>query len=75
MLVRALDQARRYFGPGTIPLVVVSELGGAAIACLPLAAFAKLVGLDPSKLPRPRRDRREPRQLALALEVEPGAQR
>jgi hypothetical protein len=40
----ALAQARGYH-PGAVPLVVLSETGGPALALLPLADLAMLVGL------------------------------
>ncbi len=57
----ALAQAQHY-APSAIPLVIISETGGRAIACLPLEAFARLVGI------------REPKtgeQLSLLGRVEP----
>ena len=44
----ALAQAKRY-APSAIPIVVISETGGRAIACLPLEAFARLVGIRSPK--------------------------
>jgi hypothetical protein len=42
----ALAQALRY-APEASPLVVLRELGSAPLAVLPLADFARLVGLQP----------------------------
>lgn len=49
LITRALEQARRY-EPAAVPLAIVSEYGGEAIACLPLRAFAAIVGLDPAQV-------------------------
>jgi hypothetical protein len=43
-LVAALAQARRYVR-GSVPCVVLSELGGEPLAVLPLADLAMLVGI------------------------------
>ncbi len=44
----ALEQARKYT-PDAIPVAVISQTGGAAIACLPLADFVRLLGLKDPK--------------------------
>jgi hypothetical protein len=44
----AFAQAQRYL-PGAIPVVVLSETGGAPLAVLPLDAFAGFAGLQPQK--------------------------
>lgn len=65
LLAAALAQAQRY-APNAIPLAVVAERGGHALAVLDLRAFARLVGVDPIEVPpRTRRRRPEPRQLPL----------
>lgn len=65
LLAAALAQAQRY-APNAIPLAVVAERGGRALAVLDLRAFARLVGVDPIAVPpRTRRRRPEPRQLPL----------
>jgi hypothetical protein len=43
-LTAAIKQARRYHR-GCVPLVVLSEMGGPALAILPLVDLAQLVGL------------------------------
>ena len=48
LIVDALAQATRY-APGAVPVAILSQTGGAAIACLPLADFARLLGLQPPK--------------------------
>lgn len=63
LLVEGLAQARRYFRGATIPIVVVSELGGAALAVLELADLVALLGIDIPLVARPRR--RAERQLDL----------
>lgn len=51
VLRAALAQARRY-APDAVPVAVVSETGGHALAVLELQAFAALVGLaDPPPPP------------------------
>lgn len=61
LIVGALGQAARYT-PGAVPVAIVSERGGPQLACLHLADFARLVGLDtPPAPPRERRARRPPR--------------
>lgn len=70
LVTSALDQARRYFGSRAIPIAVLYELGARrGIVCLDLAMFAALVGLDVATLPRERKTKREPAQLAL-LEID-----
>lgn len=59
LLRAALAQARRY-APDAVPVAVVSETGGTALAVLELKAFAALVGLAPPPPP--------PAQAALATE-------
>lgn len=49
LLVKALEQARQY-EPSAIPVAIVSEAGGSAIACLPLRAFVFIAGLEPAKV-------------------------
>jgi hypothetical protein len=44
----ALAQAERYT-PSAFPIAITSETGGHAIACLPLDAFARLVGIRSPK--------------------------
>jgi len=44
LLRQALAAARRYL-PDAVPVAVVSESGGEAIACLPLRAFAVIAGI------------------------------
>jgi hypothetical protein len=46
---KALAQARRYT-PDAVPVAVVSDVGGEAVACLPLDAFARLLGVAPARL-------------------------
>jgi hypothetical protein len=68
LVVGALEQSRGYFGARAIPVAVLFEFGQrGGIACLPLDAFARLVGLDVAALPTPRPLRRAhaPEQLAL----------
>jgi len=50
LLRAALAQAARY-APDAVPVAVVSEKGGTALACLELKAFAALVGLAPPPPP------------------------
>ena len=70
LLRRALEQARRY-APGAVPLAVVSETGGPALAVLELGAFARIAGLEVSALARPsgRPRRRAPRREQLSLPI------
>ena len=49
LITSALAQARRY-APSAIPVAVVSQTGGEAIACLPLRDFVRLLGLQDPKL-------------------------
>jgi hypothetical protein len=42
----ALSQARSYGAPDDVPLAVLSETGGEALAALPLRAFRRIAGLD-----------------------------
>lgn len=43
-LVRnAIAQARQYAPPGAVPLAILSETGGEAVAVVPLRAFVQLV--------------------------------
>jgi hypothetical protein len=67
LVTAALDQARRYFGARAIPVAVLYELGArSGIACLDLATFARLVGLDVATLPTmERKTKRQPKQLGL----------
>jgi hypothetical protein len=44
LIVTKMRQAAGYV-EGAVPLVVLSETGGRAIACMPLEDFARLVGL------------------------------
>lgn len=44
-ILDALAQARRY-APGAIPVAIFSQTGGAAIACVPLADFVRLLKLQ-----------------------------
>lgn len=46
---KALVQARGY-APDAVPVAVVSDVGGEAVACLPLEAFARLLGVAPARL-------------------------
>lgn len=46
---KALEQARGY-APDAIPVAVIADVGGEAIACLPLVAFARLLGVAPGRL-------------------------
>lgn len=46
LVMAALDQARGYL-PGAVPVAIISEKGGEAIACLPLRDLARLLGLQP----------------------------
>lgn len=48
-IAKALEQAEGY-APDAIPLAVFSDVGGAAIACMPLREFARLLGLQPERL-------------------------
>jgi hypothetical protein len=45
LITDALSQARRY-EPGAIPMAIVNEMGGEAIACLPLKAFIAIAGIE-----------------------------
>jgi hypothetical protein len=47
LLRDAIAQATRYAPDGAVPVAVVSEKGGTALACVPLRAFAALVGVAP----------------------------
>jgi hypothetical protein len=47
-LAGALEQAAGYGLPGDVPLVVVSQTRGAAMALLPLRALARLLGIAPA---------------------------
>lgn len=49
LIVDALTQAMRYQADA-IPVAVISETGGHAIACLPLEDLARLLGLQPQRL-------------------------
>jgi hypothetical protein len=49
LLTAALEQARRY-EPNAIPVAVISEFGGQALAVLPLHAFAHIAGVSPVKV-------------------------
>ena len=51
VIMRARAQAIGY-APGCIPLVVVRQVGGAALAVVDLEVLARWVGLDVSKLPK-----------------------
>lgn len=43
-LVRnAIAQARKYAPPGVVPLAILSETGGEAVAVVPLRAFVELI--------------------------------
>jgi hypothetical protein len=44
LVLDALDKARAYL-PGAIPVAVISQTGGEAIACLPLRDLARLLGI------------------------------
>lgn len=44
LVTNALGQARQY-APGAVPLAILSEKGGAAVAVLPLRDFVRLVGI------------------------------
>lgn len=44
----AIAQARRY-APAAIPIAIISQFGGEAIACCPLNDFCRLLGLQPPK--------------------------
>lgn len=44
LVTDALAQARCY-APGAVPLAILSETGGAAVAVLPLRDFVRIVGL------------------------------
>jgi hypothetical protein len=46
LVLDALAQARRYL-PGAIPVAIISQRGGEAIACIPLRDLARLLGLQP----------------------------
>lgn len=48
-LVKALEQARRYTRDA-IPVAVFSDVGGEAIACVPLKDFSRWMGITPEKL-------------------------
>lgn len=48
-LTKAFEQALRY-SPRAIPVAILSERGGSAIAALPLTAFAHIAGVDPGKV-------------------------
>jgi hypothetical protein len=64
LLVGALEQARRY-APDAIPMAVVSEYGGQAMAAMMLVDLARLLGINAT--PAPARKRRcQVRQLQLA---------
>lgn len=52
----ALSQAKGY-APHAIPVAIISDVGAEAVACIPLPAFARLLGVAPARLG----------QLALAL--------
>jgi hypothetical protein len=47
-ILAALAQARKY-APSAVPVAVFSQTGGEAIACVPLADFARLLGLQVPK--------------------------
>ena len=66
LLVGALEQALRY-EPTAIPMAVVSEYGGQAIACLPLRDLARLLGIVEPETPRKplAKCKAPPRQQAL----------
>jgi len=49
LLTAALEQARRY-EPSAVPVAVISETGGRALAVLSLTAFAAICGLEPAKI-------------------------
>lgn len=67
LVLDALEQARSY-APRAIPLAIIFEKGARdAIACLPLSALARLLGLDEDALRRRRERpiRRKAGQLEL----------
>jgi len=43
-------RAARGYAPGAVPVAVISDVGGEAVACLPLVAFARLLGVAPARL-------------------------
>lgn len=48
-IVKALEQAARYTR-GAVPVAVFSDVGGQAIACLPLKDLARWLGTSPEKM-------------------------
>lgn len=48
-LVKALEQARSYTR-GAVPVAVFSDVGGQAIACVPLKDFSRWMQISPEKL-------------------------
>lgn len=51
LIVDGLAQAASYVR-GSVPLLVIRELGGRAVACLPLDAFVRIAGIDAGALPQ-----------------------
>jgi hypothetical protein len=49
LIAKALAQAQAY-EPAAVPAVVISELGGEALAVLPLRVFCRIAGIEPRTL-------------------------
>lgn len=63
MVTDALAQAKRY-SPAAVPVAVLREHGGRALAVVELAVFARLLGVDTTTMPTKHKPtRKDPRQL------------
>ena len=49
LIAKALEQATTYT-PSAVPVAVISSTGGHATACIPLAAFAEIIGVRAPKI-------------------------
>lgn len=72
LLAAALTQALGYT-PGAVPVAVVSEHRGTALAVLRLADFARLVGVELNVPEKPRRRRTPKRWAQVSLFTPDGA--
>jgi hypothetical protein len=48
LVTKALDQAAGYAAPGDVPAAVLSATGGEPVIVLPLRAFRRIAGLEPT---------------------------
>lgn len=49
-VLKDIAQARGYT-PAAVPVAVYSDVGGEAVACLPLGDLARLLGIGPAQVP------------------------